>query len=47
MARRLDLAIGDALALLLFAWIGRASHGNADLSGRVFATALPFLAGWF
>jgi adenylate kinase len=44
---RLDVAFGDALALLLFAWIGRSSHGNASLAGGVFTTALPFLAGWF
>jgi adenylate kinase len=45
--RRLDVALGDTFGLLLFAWIGRSSHGNASLGGGVFTTALPFLAGWF
>jgi adenylate kinase len=47
LGRRLDVVLGDATAILLFAWIGRASHGNAGLDGSVFQTALPFLATWF
>jgi len=43
---------GDALALLVFAWIGRASHGAGVgtaglLDGETWMVALPFLVGWF
>jgi hypothetical protein len=38
------LAAGDAASLLLFAVIGRASHGE-PLDGEVLATALPFMLG--
>lgn len=41
--------IGDAIVFLIFAGIGRASHGEAVASAavRTIGTALPFLAGWF
>jgi len=39
------LAGGDAAALLLFAAIGRANHGEG--LGGVLDTALPFLLGAF
>lgn len=44
------LVIGDAVAFLAFAAIGRGSHGEAtDLAAipQVVVTALPFLAGWY
>lgn len=44
------LAAGDALVFLLFAGIGRASHGEASglaALGLVLETAAPFAAGWF
>ncbi|MCS6842227.1 MAG: DUF3054 domain-containing protein [Roseiflexus sp.] len=44
------LVIGDALALLVFAAIGRASHGeDAGLTAlaQVTETAAPFIIGWF
>lgn len=41
------LAVGDAVALLLFATIGRSNHGeNVDLFADL-VTALPFLTAWF
>lgn len=42
-------AAGDALIFLIFAVIGRASHGEAIGSAalRTVGTALPFLVGWF
>ena len=46
MARRAALlAGGDAAALLLFAAIGRSSHGEGLAPGGVLATAAPFLLG--
>lgn len=45
--QRSDLAIGDALAFLLFAYIGRASHGSPIPDKAVLATAAPFIAAWF
>lgn len=44
------LAAGDALAFLVFAAIGRSSHGEAaglDALLQVAQTAAPFAAGWF
>lgn len=44
------LIIGDAVAFLAFAAIGRGSHGEATgfaAIPQVIVTALPFLAGWF
>ncbi|MCS6940730.1 MAG: DUF3054 domain-containing protein [Roseiflexaceae bacterium] len=48
--RTVLLVIGDALALLIFAAIGRASHGEeAGLTAlaQVAETAAPFIIGWF
>jgi hypothetical protein len=39
------LAGGDALALLLFAAIGRANHGESLDLPSVLSVAWPFLAG--
>ena len=51
VARRTALlVIGDALALLIFAALGRASHGeDAGLTAlaQVAETAAPFIIGWF
>ncbi|MFQ3630844.1 DUF3054 domain-containing protein [Roseiflexus sp.] len=44
------LVMGDAVALLIFAAIGRASHGEeAGLTAlaQVAETAAPFMIGWF
>lgn len=48
--RLVNLIIGDALVFLIFATIGRRSHGEAaglNTIVQVVLTALPFLAGWF
>lgn len=48
--RMVWLAAGDALALLVFAAIGRASHGEAaglSALAQVAETAAPFVIGWF
>lgn len=48
--RTVLLVIGDALALLIFAALGRASHGEeASLTAlaQVAETAAPFIIGWF
>mmetsp|Transcript_6791 Transcript_6791/g.14865 ORF Transcript_6791/g.14865 Transcript_6791/m.14865 type:complete len:197 (-) Transcript_6791:500-1090(-) len=39
-----QLAVGDAVALLIFAAIGRSSHSAED--GSIFTTAAPFFASW-
>ncbi|KAL8494613.1 hypothetical protein ACS0TY_025449 [Phlomoides rotata] len=41
------LAGGDVAALLLFAAIGRFSHGLSVYDFETFKTADPFIAGWF
>ncbi len=41
------LLIGDALAILLFAALGRVSHGMELAPAAVVATAFPFWAAWF
>lgn len=41
------LAGGDVLALLVFATIGRFSHGLSILDLETLRTADPFIAGWF
>jgi hypothetical protein len=44
------LAAGDALAFLIFAAIGRGSHGEATglaALPQIALTALPFAAAWF
>ncbi|KAF7830510.1 Transmembrane protein [Senna tora] len=38
---------GDVMALLLFATIGRFSHGFSVLDIETLRTADPFIAGWF
>jgi hypothetical protein len=48
--RTVLLVVGDALALLIFAALGRASHGeDAGLTAlaQVAETAAPFIVGWF
>jgi len=48
--RTLVLIAGDALAFLVFAAIGRKSHGEAagpGVLGEIVWTALPFALGWF
>lgn len=50
LGRVLTLAAGDAVAFLVFAGVGRASHQEAGgLSAllQVAGTALPFALGWF
>jgi hypothetical protein len=50
LRRTAALAAGDALAFMLFAAIGRASHGEAsglDAVLQVAETAAPFAIGWF
>jgi hypothetical protein len=49
-SRIINLVIGDILVFLIFATIGRRSHGEAAGLNTIFQiilTALPFLAGWF
>lgn len=44
------LALGDLVVFLIFATIGRNSHGEASgfaAIPQIFLTALPFAAGWF
>ncbi|KAJ7958291.1 Transmembrane protein [Quillaja saponaria] len=41
------LAGGDVLALVLFAAIGRFSHGFSVVDIETLRTADPFIAGWF
>ena len=45
LLRRRGLALGDVVALTLFAYVGKRSHGSADFDLDVFITALPFYAG--
>ena len=50
LRRGAALAVGDALAFMLFAGIGRASHNEAvglDAILQVAETAAPFAIGWF
>lgn len=44
--RRLDLALGDLVALLSFVYVGRAFHGEWSLDFGVVKTAAPFVAAW-
>jgi hypothetical protein len=39
------VAVGDAVALMTFAAIGRGNHASSD--GSVLLTAFPFLLSWF
>lgn len=47
--RRFDLLLfaGDLVALLLFAALGRSSHGMSLNAGEIVSTALPFVAVWY
>jgi hypothetical protein len=48
--RLISLVIGDLIVFLVFAAIGRRSHGEAvglDALLQIVQTALPFAAGWF
>lgn len=47
LSRRFDLVFGDALMILSFAYIGRASHGDPKFDIELLRTATPFLAAWF
>jgi adenylate kinase len=50
VASRLDVAAGDAAAILLFAYIGHAAHGGSAGGGGfadVLRIAAPFMAAWF
>ncbi|MHB8599944.1 MAG: DUF3054 domain-containing protein [Ktedonobacteraceae bacterium] len=50
LARIATLAVGDAIVFLIFAAIGRNSHGEASgLSAipQIVLTAAPFAVGWF
>lgn len=47
--RILGLIVGDTISFLVFASVGRSSHGEASGFGAislVFETALPFILGW-
>lgn len=49
-ARIATLAVGDALVFLIFAAIGRNSHGEASglaAIPQIVLTAAPFAIGWF
>lgn len=46
MIRR-ELIIGDIVAILLFATLGRAEHQTGLAPADVVGTALPFLISWF
>ncbi|GGL11787.1 hypothetical protein JOE58_000099 [Curtobacterium luteum] len=39
-------AVVDVVLVVLFALIGRSSHGEANTAGALWTTAYPFLAGW-
>jgi hypothetical protein len=50
VTRIISLVIGDAIVFLVFAAVGRRSHGEAVGLGallQVVLTAAPFAAGWF
>lgn len=46
LGRRLDLVIGDLFSLLLFAYIGRAVHGDKSIGPGLLKTAGPFIVAW-
>lgn len=49
-SRTLILVAGDALSFVVFAALGRSSHGEAVGLGaivQVVGTAIPFALGWF
>lgn len=39
-------AVVDIVLIVLFALIGRSSHGEANTAAGLWTTAYPFLAGW-
>lgn len=39
-------AVIDVVLIVVFALIGRSSHGEADTALGLWTTAYPFLAGW-
>ena len=48
--RVVSLVIGDTLAFIIFAAIGRSSHGESVSPSsilQILLTAAPFAAGWF
>ena len=48
--RIINLAVGDALVFLIFAFIGRQSHGEPvgpSAILQIVLTAAPFALGWF
>lgn len=50
LAQTAILVIGDILAFVLFAWLGRRTHTEAvglDALAQMLETAAPFIAGWF
>lgn len=44
--QRKDLALGDIIALIIFAGIGRANHGEALDIFNLVGTASPFIIAW-
>ncbi|CAM9985335.1 unnamed protein product [Scytosiphon promiscuus] len=46
LSTRRGLAVGDVVALTMFAYVGRASHGMGSFDLGVLLTALPFIIGW-
>lgn len=48
-ARRVNpvLIVGDALAILIFAALGRAEHGMDLAPAAIVATAFPFWIAWY
>ncbi len=42
-----SLLIGDGVAILLFAFMGRAEHQTGINISGVLSTALPFLIAWY
>ncbi|GAP62357.1 hypothetical protein ARMA_0780 [Ardenticatena maritima] len=47
LEHRWSVMMGDAITLLLFAALGRASHAEALTIPDIIDTASPFLVGWF
>lgn len=50
MGRIVALVVGDAVSFLVFATVGRGTHGEASGLGagvEIARTALPFALGWF
>ena len=45
--RRLWLAVGDLVAFLAFAAVGRQAHSMGSALDDVLGSALPFVVGWF